>query len=75
MPTFLGIDIGTSEVKALLLNGQHHAIGTAGSTLEVSCPHPGHSEQDPVSWWTATGKALTNLQQQHPAEYAAGVVP
>ena len=68
---FLGIDIGTSEVKALLLDEQHHVIGTAGSTLEVSRPHPGHSEQDPASWWTATGIALKSLQQQSPAEYAA----
>jgi len=68
---FLGIDIGTSEVKALLLNDQHQAIATAGSTLEVSRPHPGHSEQDPASWWTATGMALKALQAKHPAEYAA----
>ncbi|RFO96261.1 xylulokinase, partial [Rhodoferax lacus] len=68
---YLGIDIGTSEVKALLLDDQHHVIGTAGSTLEVSRPHPGHSEQDPVSWWSATGIALKALQQKHPAQYAA----
>lgn len=68
---FLGIDIGTSEVKALLLNDQHQTLGSAGATLEVSRPHPGHSEQDPASWWTATCKALKTLQQQHPAAYAA----
>jgi xylulokinase len=68
---YLGIDIGTSEVKALLLNAQHHVLGTAGSTLEVSRPHPGHSEQDPASWWTATCAALNTLQQKYPAQYAA----
>jgi xylulokinase len=68
---YLGIDIGTSEVKALLLNDQHQAIATAGATLEVSRPHPGHSEQDPASWWTATCSALKALQQQHPVDYAA----
>jgi xylulokinase len=71
MPTFLGIDIGTSEVKALLLNDQHQVLGTAGSTLEVSRPHPGHSEQDPASWWSATCQALKSLQQQHPTAYQA----
>ncbi len=68
---YLGIDIGTSEVKALLLSDQHQVIATAGSRLEVSRPHPGHSEQDPASWWGATCKALKALQLQHPAEYAA----
>ena len=68
---YLGIDVGTSEVKALLLNDQHQAIATAGSTLEVSRPHPGHSEQDPATWWTATCNALKALQAQHPTEYAA----
>jgi xylulokinase len=68
---YLGIDIGTSEVKALLLDDQHHVIGTAGATLDVSRPHPGHSEQDPASWWAATVKALGQLQQQQPASYAA----
>ena len=68
---YLGIDVGTSEVKVLLLDDQHRTIGTAGSTLEVSRPHPGHSEQDPASWWSATGKALKTLQQNHPQEYQA----
>lgn len=67
---YLGIDIGTSEVKALLLSDQHQTVGTAGATLEVSRPHPGHSEQDPASWWSATCKALQTLQQQHTSAYA-----
>lgn len=71
MAMYLGIDIGTSEVKALLLNDQHQAIATAGSTLDVSRPQPGHSEQDPAAWWTATCRALKALQTKHPAEYAA----
>jgi xylulokinase len=51
---FLGIDVGTSEVKVLLLDAKHHVIGITGSSLEVSRPHVGHSEQDPAAWWTAT---------------------
>ena len=34
-------------------------------------PHPGHSEQDPADWWTATQAALAALRAAHPAEYAA----
>ncbi len=68
---FLGIDIGTSEVKAVLLDATHHLVGSAGSVLAVSRPHPGHSEQNPHDWWTAAQAALGELRQAHPAEYAA----
>ena len=68
---FLGIDIGTSEVKALLLSESHAVIGSAGAALGVSRPHPGHSEQNPQDWWTATQAALALLRQAHPQAYAA----
>ncbi|TAH12319.1 MAG: xylulokinase [Curvibacter sp.] len=68
---FLGIDIGTSEVKALLLADNHRIIGSAGTSLSVSRPHPGHSEQNPADWWAATQSALLKLQAAHPADYAA----
>ena len=68
---FLGIDVGTSEVKALLLDEDHRVIDTAGSTLEVSRPQPGHSEQNPADWWTATCAALATLRAQHPTAYSA----
>lgn len=68
---FLGIDIGTSEVKALLLDTSHKVVGSAGAVLAVSRPHPGHSEQSPQDWWTATQAALAQLRQDHPEAYAA----
>jgi xylulokinase len=70
---YLGIDIGTSEVKALLLDAAHQVLGTAGAAISVSRPHPGHSEQDPADWWTATQAALAGLRAAHPREYAATV--
>lgn len=68
---FLGIDIGTSEVKALLLSDTHRVVGAAGAALSVSRPHPGHSEQQPHDWWRATQAALAELRQAHPREWAA----
>ncbi len=68
---FLGIDIGTSEVKALLLSESHAVIDSAGAALTVSRPYPGHSEQNPQDWWAATQRALASLRQAHPREYAA----
>lgn len=68
---YIGIDIGTSEVKALLLGPDQRVVGSAGVALTVSRPHPGHSEQDPADWWAATQSALASLRAAHPGEYAA----
>jgi xylulokinase len=68
---FIGIDIGTSEVKALLLAPDHTVQGSAGAALTVSRPLPGHSEQNPHDWWAATQAALAQLRAAHPQAYAA----
>ncbi len=68
---FLGIDIGTSEVKALLLADDHRLVGTAGAALSISRPHSGHSEQNPADWWQATQVALAKLRSAHTLEYSA----
>jgi xylulokinase len=68
---YIGIDIGTSEVKALLLAADHTVVGTAGVALTVSRPRPGFSEQNPADWWTATQSALAQLRAAHPGPYAA----
>jgi xylulokinase len=68
---FLGIDIGTSEVKVLLLNDAHHVVGIAGSSLDISRPHLGHSEQEPEAWWLATQTALVQLKSKRPGQFAA----
>ena len=68
---FLGIDIGTSEVKALLLDEHHQIVGNAGAALDISRPHPGHSEQQPQDWRVATHSALAALRSTQPQAYAA----
>ena len=67
----IGIDIGTSEVKALLLDDAQCVVGTAHAALPMSRPQPLWSEQDPRDWWTATLSALTVLRAAQPAAYAA----
>jgi xylulokinase len=70
--TFLGIDIGTSGVKALLIDENGRAIGDASApAIEPVRPHPGWSEQNPADWWMATLGAIDKLKQSHPAELAA----
>lgn len=68
---FLGIDIGTSEVKTLLLADDHRLVGTAGAALSISRPRPGHSEQNPADWWQATQAALAKLRSAHARDYSA----
>lgn len=67
----LGIDIGTSEVKAVLVDDTGHVVGQAASALPISRPHPLWSEQDPRDWWTATLAALATLRADQPGAYAA----
>src|SRR5207302_85060 len=68
---FLGIDLGTSEVKALLVDESGALAGSAGSPLEVQRPHPRWSEQSPEAWWEATLAAVEGLRRAHPERLAA----
>ncbi len=67
----IGIDIGTSEVKAVLVDETQTVLGTAHAALQVSRPRPLWSEQDPQDWWTATLAALAELRSAQPKAYAA----
>jgi xylulokinase len=68
---FLGIDLGTSELKALLLDERHRIVATAGERLTLQRPHPRWSEQHPADWWHATDVVLQRLAADHPAAMAA----
>jgi xylulokinase len=67
---YLGIDLGTSEVKVLLLAPDGQVAGTAGAPFHVSRPQPRWSEQDPASWWQGTCAAIAALRAQHPEAFA-----
>ena len=54
---FLGIDIGTSGTKVLLLSHDGQVLATAESPHELLTPKPGWTEQDPEGWWTAVKTA------------------
>jgi xylulokinase len=70
--TYLGIDIGTSGVKALLIDEHGRALGDASAaSVEPVRPHPGWSEQNPADWWAATLAAVDKLKASHPGELAS----
>ena len=58
---WLGIDIGTSSVKAVLLDNDGAIAAQSEAPLSVSRPQPLWSEQDPEDWWTATERAVLDL--------------
>ena len=68
---YLGIDLGTSSVKTLLVDDDRQIVGEASEPLTVERPHPLWSEQSPDAWWAATERAAARLRAGWPTEYAA----
>lgn len=58
---WLGIDLGTSGVKAVIIDERGAVVDQGVAPLFVSRPQPLWSEQDPEEWWTATGAAVRAL--------------
>jgi xylulokinase len=58
---YLGLDIGTSGVKAVIIDEDGHVLGQGTAPLVVSRPYELWSEQDADSWWDATGLAVKAL--------------
>ncbi|MBX3655955.1 MAG: xylulokinase [Ramlibacter sp.] len=67
---YLGLDLGTSGVKAVLLDERHQVVGVADAPLKVSRPQPLWSEQDPQDWWRALQTAMAALRAAAPQALA-----
>src|SRR3954449_11453551 len=61
MATVVGLDVGTTAVKALALSEDGSIVARAEREYGLSTPRPGWSEQDPEDWWPATEDALAAL--------------
>jgi len=59
---YLGIDLGTSAVKAILLREDGTLAAQASAPLEVSRQQPSWSEQNPEHWWAAANDAVLQLR-------------
>ena len=62
---YLGLDLGTSGVKALLIDENQRIFGSATGELDVSRPHSGWSEQNPADWIEACETAIGALKRAH----------
>jgi xylulokinase len=65
----IGLDVGTSSLKGVAVDGRGSVVAWAERPYPVSRPRPGWSEQDPESWWEAAQAVLQELD----AEHAAGI--
>lgn len=62
----IGVDIGTSSTKAVLVDAAGELLGVARRSHTVSTPRPGLAEMDPVAcWWEETADAVRELVARH----------
>ena len=61
MKLFIGIDLGTSAVKLLLVDETGAIVRETSREYPLIFPHPGWSEQEPSAWWNAVRDALRLL--------------
>ena len=54
----LGIDLGTSAVKAVVIDEAGHLLGTGTREIPMLVPKPNRAEQDPEAWWSNTVMAV-----------------
>jgi len=58
MAYYLGIDVGTSGTKTLLMDAEGKVLATAAAEYDFATPRAGWTEQDPALWWAATVKTV-----------------
>jgi xylulokinase len=68
---FVGIDLGTSNIKAVLVDEQQRVIAEASRPVATIRPGPVEAEQDPDAWIELTAAALAELRSKAPAAFAA----
>jgi len=61
MPYMIGLDVGTSGAKALLINERGVVLASATHTYPLSAPKPLWSEQDPEDWWRASCQSISEV--------------
>ncbi|WP_312625174.1 xylulokinase [Scandinavium sp.] len=68
---YLGIDLGTSEVKALVIDENGDIVASHSAPLTIQRRHPHWSEQSPQAWWEATDYLMSTLKEKCEQHWAA----
>lgn len=66
MAKLLGIDVGTSGCKVVLINEHGTLIKQANAEYPLLTPKPMWTEQDPEEWWSGVQKCLAEIGEPHP---------
>jgi xylulokinase len=72
-PLFLGLDVGTSGVKAVLIDSRGSVLASTTTPLTLQTPKPGWAEQDPDAWWTASAESIRAVCASRPDTEVAAV--
>ncbi|MBU3804057.1 MAG: xylulokinase, partial [Candidatus Cellulosilyticum pullistercoris] len=70
---YIGIDLGTSSVKLLLMNGEGKIQKTVTREYPLYFPKPGWSEQNPEDWWKETLEGIKELTSEYDKSQVAGI--
>lgn len=70
---YIGLDLGTSGLKALLIDAEQKVVAEASAPLTVARPHDGWSEQSPADWITAATTVLDALAARTPLDAVRGI--
>jgi len=70
---YIGIDLGTSACKLLLVDGGGAVVNEVTKEYSLSFPHPGWSEQSPEDWWTAVTSGVPELLRGFDPAQVAGI--
>ena len=73
MRYYIGIDLGTSAVKILLVDAAGTVVRTVTKEYPLYFPHPGWSEQEPDDWWNAVSEGIRELTKDAGAENICGI--
>jgi xylulokinase len=68
---YLGLDLGTSGLRGLLVRQDGTVVGSAEATYEVQHPHVGWSEHNPADWTKACGAVVQALRETHSSAFTA----
>lgn len=72
-PAYLGIDLGTSSVKAVLVDPDGETIATARERLAIVAEHPLQAEQDAETWWQSSASAVRECLAAAPNAHVRSV--
>lgn len=70
---YIGIDLGTSAVKLVLMESGGNIQKIVSKEYPLYFPHPGWSEQNPEDWWNAVQEGIRELIQDQEKDQIAGI--